>query len=137
MYVVRRVRELIKREPVTVSPSTSIRDAVKLMNEKNIGSVIITDPEGRVLGIFTERDLVRVVAGDISLDSNIGSVMTKNPVVVFEEDPVSKAVTIMAERRIRHLPVVTRSGILRGVITARDITETFKKYLDELGDVGD
>ncbi|MEM2203154.1 MAG: CBS domain-containing protein [Sulfolobales archaeon] len=137
MYVVRRVGELIKREPVTVSPSTSIRNAVKLMNERNVGSVVITDPEGRVLGIFTERDLVKVVAGDISLDSDIGSVMTKNPVVVFEEDPVSKAVTIMAERRIRHLPVVTRRGTLRGVITARDITETFKKYLDELGDVGD
>ncbi|HWQ16315.1 MAG TPA: CBS domain-containing protein [Sulfolobales archaeon] len=137
MYIVRKVGELIKKEPVTVSPSTSIRDAVKLMNEKNIGSVVITDPEGRVLGIFTERDLVRVIAGGISLDSNIGSVMTKNPVVVFEEDPVSKAVTVMAERRIRHLPVVTRNGILRGVITARDITETFKKYLDELGDVGD
>ncbi len=137
MYSVRRVKEIIKREPVSVSPSMSIKDVVKLMNKENIGSIIITDPEGRVLGIFTERDLVRIIAEGVDLSNNIGSVMTRNPIVIYEEDLISKAVTIMAEKRIRHLPVVDRRGILRGVITARDIADTFKKYLDELGEVGD
>lgn len=137
LYNVKRIGDLIKREPVTVPPSTSIREAVKLMNSENIGSVIITDPEGRVLGIFTERDLVRVIAEGVSLDSSIGGVMTKNPVVIHEDEPVSKAVNIMAEKRIRHLPIVDRRGVLKGIVTARDITETFKRYLEELGEIGD
>lgn len=137
MYSVRRVGELIKRKPVAVSPTTSIKSAVQLMYREGVGSVVITDMEGRVIGIFTERDLVKVVAENVDLDSSIGSVMTKNPVVIYEDEPISRAVSIMAERRIRHLPIVTRSGILKGMVTARDITETFKKYLEELGDVGD
>lgn len=137
MYAVRRIGELIRREPVTVSPNTSIREAVKLMNKENIGSVIITDPEGRVLGIFTERDLVRVIAEGISLDSDIRNAMTRNPIVIYEDEPVSRAVSIMAEKRIRHLPIIDRRGFLRGIVSARDIAETFKRYLDELGDVGD
>lgn len=137
MYTVKRIGELIKRQPVTVSPSTSIKEAVRLMNRENIGSVVITDPEGRVLGIFTERDLVRVVAEGVSLDSDIRNAMTRNPVVIYEDEPVSRAVAIMAEKRIRHLPIVDRKGLLKGIVTARDITETFKRYLDELGDVGD
>ncbi len=137
MYTVKRIGELIKRQPVTVSPNTSIKEAVKLMDKENIGSIIITDPEGRVLGIFTERDLVRVVAEGVSLDSDIRNAMTKNPIVIYEDEPVSRAVTIMAEKRIRHLPIVDRRGLLKGIVTARDITETFKRYLDELGDIGD
>lgn len=137
LYTVKRIGELIKRQPITVSPSTSIEEAVKLMNRENIGSVIITDPEGRVLGIFTERDLVRIIAEGIRLDTDIRNAMTRNPVVIYEDEPVSRAVTIMAEKRIRHLPIVDRKGLLKGIVTARDITETFKRYLDELGDVGD
>jgi CBS domain-containing protein len=137
MYSVKKVGELIKRAPITVSPSTSIRNAVQIMNRENIGSVIITDPEGRVLGIFTERDLVRAIAEGADLDKNIASVMTKNPVVVYEDEPVSRAVILMAEKRIRHLPVINRRGLVVGMITARDITETFRRYLEELGDIGD
>ncbi len=101
-----------------------------------MGSVVITDMEGWVIGIFTERDLVRAVAEGVSLDSNIGNAMTKNPVIIYKDEPISRAISIMDERRIRHLPVVTRSVVLRGMVTARDITETFKRYLEELGDVG-
>jgi len=137
VYSVKRVGELIKREPKAVSPSTSIRDAVQIMYRENIGSVVVTDPEGRVLGIFTERDLVRVVAEGVSLESSIAGVMTRDPFVVFEDEPVSRAVVIMAERRIRHLPVVNRRGLLVGMVTARDITESFKRYLEELGDIGE
>jgi len=137
VYSVKRVGELIKREPKAVSPSTSIREAVQIMYRENIGSVVVTDPEGKVLGIFTERDLVRVIAEGVSLESNIASVMTRNPVVVYEDEPVSRAVMLMAERRIRHLPVVNRKGLLVGMVTARDITETFKRYLEELGDIGE
>lgn len=132
-----RVGDLVKRPPITVRPEASVREAVSIMHRENIGSVVVTDLEGRVLGIFTERDLVRVVAEGIPLETRIAEVMTRNPVVVREDEPISKAVTIMAERRIRHLPVVGSAGILRGIVSARDIASTFKRYLEELGEVGD
>jgi len=137
VYSMKKIGELIKREPKSVSSTTSIREAVQIMYRENIGSVVITDPEGRVLGIFTERDLVRVIAEGVSLDSSIAGVMTRNPVVVYEDEPVSRAVILMAERRIRHLPVINRKGLLVGMVTARDITESFRRYLEELGDVGE
>jgi CBS domain-containing protein len=137
MYVTSKVGELIRRAPISVSPSTSIRNAVQIMNRENIGSVIVTDPEGRVIGIFTERDLVRIIAEGVDLDSSIASVMTRNPVVIYEDEPISRAVVLMAEKRIRHLPVIRRNGTLVGMITARDITERFKKYLEELGDISE
>lgn len=137
MILTPRIGDLVKRPPVAVRPDTSVREAVSIMHRENIGSVVVTDFEGRVLGIFTEKDLVRIIAEGISLETKIAEVMTRNPVVIREDEPVSKAVTIMAEKRIRHLPVVGPAGILKGVVSARDIALTFKRYLEELGEVGD
>lgn len=132
-----KVSELIKRPPVTVLPTATVEEAAKLMYSEGVGSVVITSPEGRVLGIFTERDLVRVVGRGIPLTTRVGEVMTKNPVTIRTEDALTKAVLILAERKIRHLPVVDEEGRVRGVISARDIASTLKKYLEELGEVGD
>lgn len=132
-----KVSELIKRPPVTVLPTATVEEAAKLMYSEGVGSVVITSPEGRVLGIFTERDLVRVVGRGIPLTTRVGEVMTKNPVTIRAEDALTKAVLILAERKIRHLPVVDEEGRVRGVISARDIASTLKKYLEELGEVCD
>lgn len=132
-----KVSELIKRPPVTVLPTATVEEAAKLMYSEGVGSVVITSPEGRVLGIFTERDLVRVVGRGIPLTTRVGEVMTKNPVTIRTEDALTKAVLILAERKIRHLPVVDEEGRVRGVISARDIASTLKKYLEELGEVCD
>ncbi len=132
-----KVSDIVKRAPVTVTPLTTVEEAVKLMYREGVGSVIVVSPEGRVLGIFTERDLVRLIGEGKPLTSKIGDLMTKDPVTVFEDDTLTKAVTLMAERRIRHLPVVDRDGRLKGVISARDIASTFGKYLEELGEISE
>jgi Predicted signal-transduction protein containing cAMP-binding and CBS domains len=115
----------------------SVEEAIRLMHKEGVGSVVIVSPEGRVLGIFTERDLVKLVGEGKPLTSKIGDVMTRDPVTVFEDDAITKAVTIMAERRIRHLPVTDREGRLKGVISARDIATAFGKYLEELGEISE
>ncbi len=132
-----KVADLVKRAPVTVTPLTTVEEAVKLMYKEGVGSVIVVSPEYKVLGIFTERDLIRLVGEGKPLTLTIGEVMTRDPVTVFEDDTITKAVTLMAERRIRHLPVVDREGRLKGVISARDIASVFSKYLEELGEISE
>ncbi|MEM2234814.1 MAG: CBS domain-containing protein [Desulfurococcaceae archaeon] len=132
-----KVSELIKRPPVTMLPTATVEEAARLMYSEGVGSVVVTSPEGRVLGIFTEKDLVKVVGGGIPLTTRVGDVMTKNPITVRTEDALTKAILILAERRIRHLPVVDEEGRVKGVISARDIALTLKKYLEELGEICD
>jgi len=132
-----RVSELVKRAPVTVLPTTTVEEAVKTMYREGVGSVIVVSPEGSVIGIFTERDLVRVIGEGKPLTTKIGDVMTKNPITILEDEPLTKAVILMAENRIRHLPVVSRDGKLKGVISARDVALVFRKYVEELGEVSE
>jgi CBS domain-containing protein len=134
VYSAYRVRDVMRR-PVTVQPSTSVREAVKLMHREDSSSVVVVDDDGRPIGIFTERDLVRVVAEGVSLDSEISRVMTPKPVTVRADDPISVALSKMIEHRIRNLPVVDAEGRLAGLVTARDVTEVLKRYKEEVGEL--
>jgi len=134
---VAKVGDLVRRAPVTIPPTGTVEEAVKSMYREGVGSVIVVSPEGSVLGIFTEKDLVRLIGEGKPLTSRIGDVMTRDPITVFVDDTITKAVTLMAERRIRHLPVVDREGRLKGVISARDIAVVFGRYLEELGEVSE
>ena len=134
MYALYRVRDVMRR-PVTVPPEATVKEAVKLMHREGSSSVIIVDSEGRPIGIFTERDLVRVVAEGVDLETSISRVMTPRPITVSVDDPLSKAVSKMVEHRIRNLPVVDSEGRLAGLVTARDVTETLKKYKEEVGEL--
>ena len=124
-----RVLDYVRRPPVTVKPETPIRDAARVMFEGSVGSVVVVDDSGRPVGIFTERDLVRVVAQGAPLEAPVGSVMTRDPVTVKASDSIVKAAMIMSERRIRHLPVVDDNGVLVGVISIRDVVDALKSAL--------
>ena len=132
-----KVSELVRRAPITVTPLATVEEAVKLMHREGVGSVVVVSPEGKVLGIFTERDLVRLIGEGKPLTTMIGDVMTRDPVTVYEDDTVTKAVMLMAEKRIRHLPVVDREGRLKGVISARDVASVLARYKEELGEVSE
>ncbi|MEM0365719.1 MAG: CBS domain-containing protein [Acidilobaceae archaeon] len=136
-YPTAKIGELVKRPPVTLPPLATVEDAVKLMYRENIGSIIVTSPEGRVLGIFTEKDLVRVIGEGKPLSTKLGEVMTKDPTTVREEDTIVKAVTILSEKRIRHLPVVDSEGRIKGVVSVRDIVSIYKRYLEQLEEVSE
>ncbi|MEM4558857.1 MAG: CBS domain-containing protein [Acidilobaceae archaeon] len=136
-YPTAKIGELVKRPPVTLPPLATVEDAVKLMYRENIGSIIVTSPEGRVLGIFTEKDLVRVIGEGKPLSTKLGEVMTKDPTTVREEDTIVKAVTILSEKRIRHLPIVDSEGRIKGVVSVRDIVSIYKRYLEQLEEVSE
>ena len=118
----RYVKDVIARQRLlTVPPEETTRDAARRMIAHNVAAVLVVDGGGTLLGIFTERDLLRrVVAESRDPDrTSVASVMTKTPHVVTPEATVLEAMRVMQERRVRHLPV-TVDGQAVGVISIRD-----------------
>lgn len=125
------VGSLIKKTPITVRLGTSIRDAIKIMYSNNVGSVVIVDEDFRPVGIFTERDTLRVIAKDIPLDSPIEEVMSRNLIVLNAKESIYKAISVMSTHNIRHTPIIGDDGKLIGVISIRDIIDKIKSMIAE------
>jgi len=109
---------------VTIAPTVSLTDAVKLLAERRIGAVVVTGPDKRVAGILSERDIVRSVAerGHAALDDNVGSVMTRKVTTCTEADTIAVIMERMTDGKFRHLPVVDQ-GKLVGVISIGDVVK--------------
>lgn len=107
----------------TVRKDTSVLEATQQMNEYSIGALVVVDSAGRVVGMFTERDVLRrVVAEQRDPASNpVEAVMTRNVVSCHEEDMLDEVRAIMAQRRVRHLPVVDDDDMLVGLISIGDL----------------
>lgn len=119
------VKHLMIEDVVTAKPKITIKEAIRTLHEKHVGSVIITDDAQKCVGIFTERDAIRIVAGDIPLDTTIDRVMTKNVATIGEEASLDEARRIIISHGIRHLPVVNSKEELVGLLSVR-------RFLDEL-----
>lgn len=106
----------------TISPEASVYDAAVLMNEHKIGSLLVM-AEGRLVGIFTERDILRrVVASQREpATTPISEVMTCDVACCRPHTDLEEARSVMKNRRIRHLPVVADSGEVVGVISIGDL----------------
>jgi CBS domain-containing protein len=105
---------------VAVAPTDSARIAVLRMLEEAVGSVVVCD-DGRLVGIFTERDVLRLAGESVDLDTvRVADVMTKSPVSAAADISVLDAARLMGERRIRHLPVVEGDHVL-GMVGIRDV----------------
>jgi len=114
---------------VTASEDETIRDAAKKMFENNVGSVLIVRND-RLIGIFTERDIVKIISKELPLDTKLGEVMTKDVITVEPEESLSRAALLMSERNIRHLPVV-KDERLEGIISARDVAKYYSEVMEE------
>jgi CBS domain-containing protein len=124
-----RVLDLVRRPPVTVGVGVSVRDVVRVMYENSIGSIVIVDDVGRPIGIFTERDLLRLVAQGASLDSPVDSVTSRDLVVVKGVEGVVRVAMLMSGHKVRHLPVIDDEGKLVGVISVRDVVNALRGIL--------
>lgn len=106
--------------PLTVSPTTSVREAVAAMKGDPLGAVVITE-DGGVTGIFTERDVLKRIAGHPArLDRPVSEFMTADPVVLRDDDAMAVALNKMGDGGFRHVPI-THDGLLVGIVTARDV----------------
>ncbi|MCE4600569.1 MAG: CBS domain-containing protein [Desulfurococcales archaeon] len=117
------VKDVMTVNPVTVKPSSTVWEAVTRMASLDIGALPVIDEEGKLVGIFTERDLLkRVIAKKLDPEKTlISEVMTPSPVSIDPEEPVENARFLMAKLKTRHLPVVDKDGRLIGIVSIRDI----------------
>ncbi|ARM74800.1 CBS domain-containing protein [Acidianus manzaensis] len=116
-----KVSYLISKPVVTINKGTHSIDAAKKMAEHNIGSLIIMDNE-KLIGIITERDIIRALGKGISLDLPVEEIgTTKNLITINENDSIYKAAELMAKNNIRHLIVTNNDGKLVGIISIRDL----------------
>jgi CBS domain-containing protein len=117
--------EVMTREPAVCEPGDSVVQVAEIMKREDVGSVPVVESKSsrRLAGIVTDRDLVvKVLAGGRAIDAATArDAMTSHPASVREDDDVSKAVALMAERQVRRMPVVDGDGRLSGIIAQADV----------------
>lgn len=123
-----RISDVLAAKPidnvVTVPPSATVRDLVSLLKEHNIGAVVVSDDGESVMGIVSERDVVRHLAGGADLlDMSVRAIMTSQVRTVQPDDTIDGTRQVMTEHRIRHLPVVVE-GKLQGIVSIGDIVKS-------------
>jgi len=121
------------RQIWTISKDQSVRQALILMSEKNIGAIIIVDNNDFPIGIFSERDYARkiILKGKSSKDTLLDEVMTKELITVTRDYKIDQCMEIMNEKRIRHLPVLENKKIV-GIISIGDVLKIMIKEQKEL-----
>jgi CBS domain-containing protein len=116
-----QVGDIMTRDVKTAGTDATFTEAARILHDNRISSVIITEGD-RVAGIVTERDLVNLVAEGLDPSSaSVGERMTRELATVEPRTDIADAAQLMAQRRIRHLPVMDK-GSLSGVISIRDLT---------------
>ena len=117
-----QVRQVMQTNLVTVTPKTSVYEAAKLMDEENVGTVLIIGEKKKLLGMVTDRQIVtRVVAHKRDLGTTtVDEIMTKWPMTIFPETTCKEALDIMGDYGYRRLPV-EKDGKLVGIISLSDL----------------
>ena len=116
------VQVLHPRKPITARPEATLRDAIQIMLCSGVGSLLVVDRAGKLVGVFSERDLLTKVAGlhDPYSHLPVSQFMTPNPETVTADDTLAFALHKMDIGGYRHLPVA-RSGRPEGMISVRDL----------------
>ncbi|MFO1090289.1 MAG: CBS domain-containing protein [Hyphomicrobiales bacterium] len=128
---------------VTASATDSVGDICRSLAENRVGAIVVTEGNGAIAGIVSERDIVRQMAaeGAAAMDRPVSDIMTRGVVTCTPSDSVLTLMTLMTERRIRHVPVVV-NGRLRGIVSIGDVVkrriedaereaEEMKRYIAE------
>src|SRR4029434_9335226 len=106
------IAQLNPRVPITIEGNTSLERATRQMKANNIGCLLVADAQDRLVGIFTERDVLMKVAGlvdDLSAAS-VADYMTPSPVTIKPDQPIAHALHLMSIHGFRHLPLVDDQG---------------------------
>src|SRR5437764_12818722 len=111
------VADLMTKDVLTVEPSDTIGEAAEKMHEANVGAVVVVEDMVRIVGIITERDLMRAVAQRArAAEARARNWMTENPLTVEPETTIEHAARIMSDRNFRHLPVANEGRPL-GIVS--------------------
>lgn len=122
-----KIKDIVKAKGSTVfsiHPEKTVKDAIDMLLEFNIGSLLVIE-DAHPIGIFTERDSLRICAKDaVRLrEIRIGDVMTQELIIGQLEDDVASVLGVMTEKRIRHLPVL-EEGFVAGMVSIGDLVKS-------------
>ncbi|MCZ7675716.1 MAG: CBS domain-containing protein [Roseovarius sp.] len=109
---------------ISVTPATKVADAARILAERRIGGLVVSEDGTTADGIVSERDIVRSLAvrGDGCLTETVAQMMTRNPVCCTRQDTADAVLARMTEGRFRHMPVV-EDGKLVGIVTIGDVVK--------------
>ena len=123
MTTVAQILEKKHSGVLSVTPDTTVYDALKLMAEKEVGAVVVLDGK-HLAGILSERDYARkvILLGKSSRETPVSEIMTARVVCVFPSNGVDECMALMTDKRIRHLPVLANNEVI-GVISIGDVVK--------------
>ena len=121
------------RKTVRADRTASVLDAANLMVEKRVGSIVITDDDGKPIGIITERDILKKVTrvGKLANDVAVQDIMSSPVISVKAFDSIDTAAATMSKNKIKRLVVLEQNGTLSGVLSVTDITRKLAKILTD------
>ena len=124
-----KISEVMTQRPRAVTAQTSVREAARLMDEEDVGSLPVVDDGERLIGIVTDRDVaVRVVGRGLDSDTTIvGDVASREVVALTPDHELDEALTLMAREQVRRLPIVVRENQLVGMLAQGDIAHAGKE----------
>jgi CBS domain-containing protein len=120
-----KVKDIMCKKVITVKEDLPIQQAVQLLNDRHVGSVVVIDDEEKCIGIFTERDAIRIMATKFSPEEPLGKTMSRHVVTVAIDASFDEAKILMLSHDIRHLPVTDEAGKLIGLFS-------FRAFFDEI-----
>jgi len=119
------VKHMMLTNVITVSASMTVKETIEILYNKHIGCVVSIDEDKKCIGIFTERDAIRLVAKNVELDQPLGNVMTKNVITIPEDSSINEVRRTIQTHSIRHLPVVNQEDRLVGLLSVRALMDQF------------
>ena len=127
------VADVMTRKTVTLSPHHGLAEAVSLMADRHFRHIVVVDTGGQVLGVISDRDILRTLARTSNWQTkDVSQIMTRDPVTVERETPLSAAVAKMVAKRINCLPVLDDEGKVCGILTSTDLLKAYQKLLESL-----
>jgi CBS domain-containing protein len=114
-------RDLMLKEVVTANENVTAKEGIDLLFKRHIGCIVILDDAQKCVGIFTERDAIRIISQEVPLTATLEKIMTKNPFTINVDSTFEEAKNIIKSHKVRHLPVIDPDGKLVGMISVRHI----------------
>lgn len=127
------VGEIMTCEVVTVSPRQSLADAMALMSIHRFHHLLVTNSDGKLLGVLSDRDLLGALPGKPDWETyEVSQLMTKSPLTASPDDPLASAASKMLTMRIHSLPVVAADGGILGIITSTDMMRHYQRLVETM-----
>jgi len=125
------VRDVMTSDVKTMGPHDAFGAAISLMANHQFRHFVVTEADGRVVGVVSDRDILRSFARTSDWKTlDVSRIMTSEPITVKPETPLAEAVAQMVAKRINCLPVVADDGTLRGILTSTDLLMSYQTLLE-------